>query len=87
MLTTSVVMFSMTAAVITAVMWAYFAGRKSAEEKAKVETLEERVKEAKKLITEINLVEEVKHEVAAMDDDELRDAGYQWVRNRRTDGR
>jgi biopolymer transport protein ExbB/TolQ len=84
---TSVVMFSMTAAVVVAVWMAYRAGKQTVEAKSQADELAQQLKETEKLVEQVKLVEEVKHEVAAMDDDELRDAGYRWVRNRPEDGR
>jgi cell shape-determining protein MreC len=66
---------------------AYAAGRKTSKVKQENADLKEEVKEAEQLVEEIKIVNEVKNEVAAMDDTELRDAGYKWVRNRPKDGR
>lgn len=74
-------------AVLGVAVGSYLAGRKTMKVEQDVDELEEQVREAEKLIEEIKIVEEIRNEVAAMDDDQLRDAGYQWVRNRREDGR
>jgi len=74
-------------AVLGVAIGSYLAGRKTMKVEQDVDELKEQVREAEKLIEEIKIVEEIRNEVAAMDDDQLRDAGYQWVRNRREDGR
>jgi len=74
-------------AVLGVAVGSYLAGRKTMKVEQDVDELKEQVREAEKLIEEIKIVEEIRNEVAAMDDDQLRDAGYQWVRNRREDGR